>query len=137
MNMVNQDDEHLRMVSVLHYVWGGLIGFFSAFGILYAIFGGAAMIFAAGEHNGPPVFIGAVFMLFGFFFVLICGSLSALTIWAGRNLAQRKRYKFCIVMACLACASFPLGTALGVFTLVVLLRPSVKQMFGSPLSASA
>ena len=124
------------MLSILHYVWGGLIGCFSAFGLLYAIFGGAAMIFAVRGHNGPPVFVGAMFLLFGIFFILICGTISALTIWVGRNLAHRTRYTLCFVMACISCASFPLGTALGVFTLVVLLRPSVKQMFGRPIPIS-
>jgi ABC-type transport system involved in multi-copper enzyme maturation permease subunit len=136
MTMVNQDEEHLRMLSILHYVWGGLIGFFSVFGLLYAIFGVTAMMFAARGHNGPPVLVGAMFLLFGLLFVLICGTISALTIWVGRNLSQRKRYTLCFVMACISCASFPLGTALGVFTLVVLLRPSVKQMFGRPIPIS-
>ena len=27
MKMVNQDEEHLKLLSILHYVWGGLTGF--------------------------------------------------------------------------------------------------------------
>jgi hypothetical protein len=34
-----------------------------------------------------------------------------------------------MVIAIITCLSVPLGTALGVFTLIVLARPSVKQLF--------
>ena len=35
-----------------------------------------------------------------------------------------------LVVAALECLAFPLGTVLGVFTLIVLVRPEVKQLFG-------
>jgi hypothetical protein len=75
-----------------------------------------------------------MFIFFGVVFVLLCGTVGGLTIWAGRCIAQRKRYMFCFVMACIACLSVPLGTALGVFTIIVLQRPTVKAMFGQPTS---
>jgi hypothetical protein len=34
-------------------------------------------------------------------------------------------------VAALSCAFMPFGTVLGVFTIVVLVRPSVKQLFES------
>jgi hypothetical protein len=51
---------------------------------------------------------------------------------AGRSLAARKRYTFCIIVAAISCTFFPLGTALGVFTILVLSRPSVKALFENP-----
>lgn len=134
MKMVNQDEEHLRLLSILHYVWGGLVACGSCFGAIYAIIGGGVMTAAAAQqgNNAPPAFVGAIFFLIGGFIVLLVGTLSALTILAGRSLAQRKRYTFCLVMACLSCLSVPLGTALGVFTIIVLQRPTVKAMFGRP-----
>ena len=33
-------------------------------------------------------------------------------------------------MAAISCAFMPFGTVLGVFTLIVLLRPGVKELFG-------
>lgn len=36
---------------------------------------------------------------------------------------------FVFVMACVQCANVPFGTALGVFTILVLQRPSVKALF--------
>jgi hypothetical protein len=52
-----------------------------------------------------------------------------LTIAAGRFLTQKKHRIFCIVMASIHCLHAPLGTLLGVFTLIVLLRPSVRMLF--------
>lgn len=133
MKMVDQDEEHLRLLSILYYVWGGLTAFFSCFGVIYAVFGGVMMITAAAQtQNGPPAWFGAIFFLIGGFVVLLAGTIAGLTIWTGRNLQLRKRYTFCIVMACVSCLSIPIGTALGVFTIIVLMRPSVKQLFGQP-----
>jgi hypothetical protein len=36
---------------------------------------------------------------------------------------------FCIVAACIACLQQPFGTILGVFSIIVLMRPSVKTAF--------
>ena len=132
MTLVNQDEEHLKLLSILHYVWGGLVACGSCFGAFYAVIGGGVMTAAAtqGGQNAPPAIVGAVFFLVGGFIVLLAGAFSALTILAGRNLARKKSYTFCLVMACISCLSVPLGTALGVFTIVVLQRPGVKQMFG-------
>jgi hypothetical protein len=52
-------------------------------------------------------------------------------ITSGRFLSLRKHYMFCLVMAALACMCSPFGTVLGVFTIVVLLREPVKQLFAA------
>jgi hypothetical protein len=52
-------------------------------------------------------------------------------ILAGRFLAQRVYYTFCFVVAALECIFVPFGTILGVFTIVVLQRSTVKEMFTS------
>jgi hypothetical protein len=57
---------------------------------------------------------------------------AALMVVAGRFLAGRRRRDFCIVIAALACAITPFGTVLGVFTLVVPMRPSVQAMLETP-----
>jgi hypothetical protein len=40
-------------------------------------------------------------------------------------------------MACVACLSVPLGTVLGVFTIIVLMRPSVKALFAEVRDSAA
>lgn len=51
-------------------------------------------------------------------------------ILSGRFLQQRKHYWFSFVLACIACAFMPFGTVLGVFTIIVLSRDSVKAFYG-------
>jgi hypothetical protein len=137
MKMVDQDVEHLKILSILYYVWGGLTACFSCFGLLYVVIGLVAVIAGVQEkQGGPPAVVGGMFMLIGIVFVVLGATVGGLTIWAGRCLAQRKRYMLCLVMAGISCLSVPLGTALGVFTIIVLQRPTVKAMFGQPTPAS-
>jgi hypothetical protein len=138
MTMVNQDEEHLRLLSILYYVWGGLTALGACFTGVYALVGGGLLTAVSQtEQDGPPAWVGPmVFVIMGAVFVLIA-VMAWLTIWTGRNLARRQRYTFCMVVAVITCLSFPLGTALGVFTLVVLSRPSVKQLFGQGTPAAA
>lgn len=56
--------------------------------------------------------------------------LSAFTIMSGKYISQRKKWTASVIVASVQCVCFPFGTVLGVFTLVVLLRPSVKQLYG-------
>src|SRR5262245_43414538 len=61
---------------------------------------------------------------------VLCGwAFAALIFVAGLLLVARIRHTFCIVVAALCCAFFPLGTALGVLTILGLMRPTVKAMF--------
>ena len=137
MSMVDQDDEHLRLLSILHYVWGGLIAFGGCIGGIYSLIGGGIITAAASEggRNAPPVAVGAILLVVGVLIVLLVGTVSTLTIIAGRSLARRQHYTLCMVMAFISCLSVPLGTALGVFTLIVLSRPAVKEKFGRTVPA--
>ena len=135
MKMVNQDEEHLRLLAILYYIWGGLTAMFSCFGVFYVGLGGVFMVAAAQEQNGPPAWVGALFSVFGVAMVVLIGVVAGFTIWTGRNLQRRKHYVLCMVVAGISCLSVPLGTALGVFTFIVLSRPSVKQLFGVRSSA--
>ncbi|PYI82572.1 MAG: hypothetical protein DMF09_14100 [Verrucomicrobia bacterium] len=56
--------------------------------------------------------------------------------FAGRSLSRRKHYWFAFVVACIECIFIPFGTILGVFTIIVLSRESVKTLFSSAAEAS-
>ena len=130
---VNQDAEHLKILSILFYVLSGLTLFPVLFGFIYVVFGvffGVAL--SAEPHRAgepPPAFLGGFFVIFGLIFVAIFGVLGVLILKAGRNLSKRQGYTFCFVVACLVCLWMPLGTVLGIFTIIVLTRDSVKGLF--------
>jgi hypothetical protein len=131
-NLVDRDSEHLRMLSIFHYVLAGLNALMSCLFILYLVIGIALVIAGAHADEGaPPAIIGGIFIVMGLFALAIGLAVAALLFYAGRFLAQRRHHTYCFVIAILSLLSFPLGTALGVFTLVVLSRPSVKALFGA------
>ena len=73
--------------------------------------------------------MGWIFVVMGAFFI-VCGlTFAGFVLAAGRCLARRKAYTFCLVMGCVECLFMPFGTVLGVFTILVLNRASVKKMF--------
>ena len=51
----------------------------------------------------------------------------------GRCLTRCKWWTFCLIMSFLNCLSPPLETVLGVFTIIVLLRDTVKDRFAGKL----
>ena len=48
----------------------------------------------------------------------------------GRRAVPANPFDFCLVVAGIECLLIPLGTVLGVFTILVLLRPGTKTLFG-------
>lgn len=135
-NMVPPADldlQHLKALSICHYVLGGLTGLFSSFFLVYVVMGIVLLTspstMSGGSGSPPPEFMGWLFLLIGSGAVLIGWSFSVLIIIAGRFLALRKHHLFCLIIAGVSCAWAPLRTVLGVFTLIVLLRPSAKELF--------
>ena len=137
---MTQDEDHLKLLSIFHYVVGGLAGVFALIPIFHLVLG-LVFIFAPGSFQGkgapPPVFIGWFFVIFAALFITMGLVLAGFIIATGRFLARRRHYMFCLVMAGIECIFMPFGTVLGVFTIIVLMRESVKEWFaaGEPTRA--
>jgi hypothetical protein len=111
---------------------GGIIALFSLFPIVHLVFGIVMIVspdtFETGGE-GPPAFIGWLFAFIGGTIILVGLVFATCVILAGRFLSLRRHYTYCFVMACIQCLFIPFGTVLGVFTIIVLMRESVKQIF--------
>jgi len=84
------------------------------------------------DSNAPPfgqALFGGAFAFIGGAVVLGGWVTGALLIYSARMMQKRKHRIFSTVMAALICLNAPLGTVLGVFTLIVLSRPSVKDLY--------
>lgn len=135
---MNQDLEHLRLLSIFHYVVAVLAGLISCIPLIQ-IFLGLSMVAGWGSAHRPQ---DPFPWMMGWFFVVVASTITAL-IWAyaiclalaATYLTRRTHYTFCLVMAAISCTFTPFGTALGIFTLIVLLRPSVRALFGLPAEA--
>jgi hypothetical protein len=77
----------------------------------------------------PPEFIGWILVVIGSFLFLLGIAVAIGIVIAGRSLAKHTRYWFAFVAACIECLFIPFGTILGVFTIIVLSRESVKTLF--------
>jgi hypothetical protein len=130
---MNKDLEHLKLLSIFHYVLAGLCIFPLLYGVFYmvmGIFAGAMIASAPNAKDGPPaVLFGGIFVLVGLIISVIALTIGLLLFKSGRNLSKQQGYTFSFVIACICCAFMPFGTVLGIFTLVVLSRESVKQLF--------
>lgn len=130
--LTDRDREQLNMLGLFHYIFAGLAAVGLVFLLLHfmlmsSIFSDPAM---QQQANPPPQELMAIFA--GMYFLL--GTL--LVLGAGLNVAtgvflkKRKHRTYCMVIAGLNCLQIPFGTALGVFTLMVLSRDSVRAGFG-------
>lgn len=96
------------------------------------------LMFVIGDGQGwfenqdeppPPEFLGWLFMTIGAVLFLIGQAIAISIIVSGRFLQTRVKYMFSFVLACIACLFMPFGTILGVFTIVVLIKPEVKAIY--------
>jgi hypothetical protein len=127
------DKEHLDVLSTLHYVGAGLalvgIGFLV---MHYALFSSVMNPDVwKGQPAPPPAGFFDMFKWIYAVFGAWLGSSLLLNVLAGNYLRARKHRTFCFVVAGVNCLHTPLGTVLGIFTIVVLARDSVRLAFQS------
>jgi len=126
------DQDHLNLLSIFHFVNAGLSLMGGAFFVFFFALTGAMIRNAphgAGPQNQPPPelipLVGLVILSMG---ALVLVSAIA-NLLSGIFIRKRKHHVFSLIVAGFNCLHFPLGTALGVFTFVVLLRDSVQNMY--------
>lgn len=133
---MNKDLEHIRLLSIFHYVVGGLIALFACFPIFHLLMGIFFLASApemrrnqAPGQDFPVEVFGAMFIIIPAIIILCGWALAAVVVIAGRKLSNQRSYTFCLVVAAILCVFMPFGTILGVFTIIVLMRDSVKALF--------
>jgi hypothetical protein len=131
MPLVDQDQEHLRLLSIIYYIYAGMTAFFGLFGALYMVIG---IVFAVNPPptatQGDPKIMGYLFTALGGLFFLLAVVVTAAEFLVARYLKRRRHHTFCVIVAGFNCLWVPVGTALGVCTILVLQRPAVKALFG-------
>ncbi len=126
--------KQLNTLAVLHYVWGGITLFFGLLPVFVYFILGIGMLsgsMAAGNEEEQFVLgvIGGIFIVVASVAVIFIILFSVLKILTGVFLQRRKHRIFCMVIAGFECLNIPLGTLLGVFTLITLEKPEVKSLF--------
>jgi hypothetical protein len=123
---------HVKVLGALHIIFGAL-GILVAIALLF-VFGGIAGLVQSTDHS-PDSFVGAGFLGFiGLIVFAVIVVLSLPGLIAGIGLLNLKPWArtLGIVISALDLLSVPLGTALGVYGLWVLLSIQTEDLFRNP-----
>ena len=128
------DADHLRLLSIFHYIGAGIavlgLGFLAMHYFFFHAFLDNPDLWKNQKGAVPPP--KELFALLGWFYVVFGAWLAAsclINVLSGVFLGRRKYRAFSLIVAVIDCIHIPLGTVLGVFTIVVLLRPSVREVY--------
>jgi len=127
------DADHLKLLAIFHFIGAGLallgiLFLLAHFAMFHAFLANPKMW--ENQKQGPPP--AEFFAIFKWFYLVLgvwflgSGILNVISGWCIR---ARKHRIFSMVVAGINCAHMPLGTVLGVFTIIVLLRDSVRESY--------
>ncbi len=131
-----RDEEHLKLLAIFYYILGALTALTGLMPLIHVAIGLAmATLPGIDDPDGQAAtrFIGLTFVGLGFIMFLGAQGFAALKFLCGYWLQRRRNRTGCIVISAIICVGFPLSTVLGVMTIVVLIRDSVREIFdGTP-----
>ncbi|MBK9926574.1 MAG: hypothetical protein IPP66_14965 [Anaerolineales bacterium] len=139
---MKEDLDQIKILAIFHYIVAGFAGLFACFPIFHLMIG-ISMLTGDFFSEARPTDMPFPVSVFGLMFTLIPAAIIFFG-WAfaiclavsGYFLSKHQRWLFCMVMAGVSCIFTPFGTVLGVFTIIILMRPSVKALFNNGVSAS-
>ena len=129
--MSTQEKDTLHMLAIFHYVIAGLIALISCIPLIHFTIGISLTAGAIAGEEPVLGMVGTIFTLIASLIILIGWGLAFFIFQSGQNLDKQVKYQFCMIGAGVLCIFMPLGTILGVFTLVTLQDESVKAIFRS------
>lgn len=135
-----QKRSYLDVLAIAHYVYAALIALIALVMMVMASIGLMGFAGERGMHMGggmegelagcfPAAFIGLAF------FVVL--AMAAVNFLVGRWLKQRRQWLGIIVVSVLNALNVPLGTILGVITIVILVGDDVRAAFDRGAAAAA
>lgn len=137
-NQQRTDEDQLRLLKIFHYVFAGLTLLALAFLVLHYWFMSTFMMNPemweqAGQQGdkipfSPEQFL-SVFRWFYLFMGVVIIAGGVLNWLSAQYIRDRRNRMFCMVVAGLNCMQIPFGTALGIFTFIVLARSSVRELY--------
>lgn len=135
----NIDTDHLNLLSIFHFVGAGLA--FLAMLLVLVEFTAAHIMLSNSafwqnqKQPAPPAQFFELFRVLIWFYPVIglfCLASAIVNILSGLYLRARKHRTFSFVVAGINCLHIPAGTILGIFTIIVLARESVRQLYERP-----
>jgi len=130
-----KDIEDIKLLSIFYYIIGVIIALSASIFILHFIMSlglmGTAIFVAPLEPDEikSTAVLSFSIAVFAITIVLAGWIIAGCIIYAGICLSKSRKYIFCFIIAGVLCLFIPLGTILGVFTIIVLMRPTVRDLF--------
>ena len=128
------DDDHLKLLAVFHFVFAGLVLLGLAFlGAHYAIMSTVLdpdFVVHQKNANPPPEELFDMLLWFYLIGAMMITAQGVANLISGFYLRKKKHRIFSMIVAGVNCLQFPIGTTLGVFTFIVLVRDSVREAYG-------
>src|ERR1700761_8818665 len=133
----------LRLLSIGYYIQGGIAAFYTLLMLGYSAFATAILAninkvaAESSQQQVPPALLSIISILLAILLGLAC-IYTVCMFLAGYWLPRFRNKVFIQIIGALNCLAIPYGTVLGIFTLMVLQRPSAKQFFaaGTPPPAT-
>ncbi len=119
---------NLDTFKILFIIKGILTLCFSLFPIFY-IFLGSFIFTRQAPDDGAQV-VGMIMVVIGILIFLLLLAVGIVSIMAGNYLGRKTHYTFIFVVSIINCFTGILGIVLGIFTLIELNKPYVRQLFG-------
>ena len=121
---------NLNTLATLHLVYGILSSLGSLFFIIYILMGAVLSDQVIQDSPNPPPFdVRMVFTIIGSVGIFFCILKAVLNFLTSSYLRKAKNFNFIFATAVINCISGLLGIGLGVFTLVEIHKPHVKELF--------
>ncbi len=128
--MNDNDLQHLKYLRTAYIVNAGILFLIALLPVVHLVVGiGMIAGMFEDDKDPPPEFLGYFFVAIAVILIALFGTLAILNLFAARALGAQKNWVFCVAMAAVNLMFSPFGIIIGVFSLVVLLRESVKQLF--------
>jgi hypothetical protein len=139
---MNKELEQIKTIAIFTFVYAGVSALFAFFPVIHLSIG-ISMLNGSLFGGSAPSDTEFPFNMFALMFTIIpaimilAGLTYAIALAISGNFLLKKRhYLFCMIMAGISCAFAPFGTVLGIFTILLLQRPSVKELFNYGIPAS-
>ncbi|HEX7379855.1 MAG TPA: hypothetical protein VF278_22205 [Pirellulales bacterium] len=127
---MNDDSAELKLLSRLHYALGALTSLCALAAIPF-IWGGSLAIEQVSAGALDQELAGLVLLTMGVSIAVLCLVHAAVLVYIGLLIRSCRRWLLVVVFSGFHAMNVPFGTALSVYTLIVLFRDSVKGKFAA------
>lgn len=127
---MERDERQLKLLSKVQIIYGILNVF-----VTYLFYESIFFLFDDYRKSmqlSKPELQVEVELGFGLILFLIGVAILFCIILAGQSLARYESYEFCMLVAVFECLLIPIGTVVGIWTIMVLRRESVRALFKTP-----